>query len=222
MGLKEVRDSDEFKEIFNHIQDILNERNESNNQIITENETSENEADEIVTTQINIKEIKNDPVDSQKLSEKDDEKDVKIKFDQFQADETNEISLNVNTQADLATLSKELDIINKRINQASVMTMEHEQFKEKKLINDDGENIFITSIADLDKRICDICNSDIDLEKNLSGLVVGGEFFACESCCKNSSNEELTNWTKSKMKTSSDFQPIGLWVTREKNKKHRW
>lgn len=223
MGLKEMKDSDEFKEIFNHIQDIINEKSDSTTRAVNEVETNnQQEKNDTVTTKMNIKKIKEEQSAPLKISEIEDLKGNKNKNELAQMDQTQNISLQANQQVDLAALSKELDVINKRINRASVMTVEHEQFKENKLTNDAGENVFTLGITDLDVRTCNLCNNDIELEKNLSGLVVGGEFFACESCCKNSSNEDLTNWTKSKMKDSSDFQPIGLWVTREKNKKHRW
>lgn len=66
--------------------------------------------------------------------------------------------------------------------------------------------------------ICDLCKREIFFEKNLSGLVVGNKFFACEECCKTSSKEELMNWTRSRMIKPYDVRPMGLWFTQEKNK----
>ncbi|MCX6665627.1 MAG: hypothetical protein NT038_06165 [Euryarchaeota archaeon] len=66
--------------------------------------------------------------------------------------------------------------------------------------------------------VCDLCHQDIQLGKNLSGLVVENQYFACEECCRNTPNEELKNWTKSRMHTSNSMRPIGLWLTREKTK----
>jgi hypothetical protein len=66
--------------------------------------------------------------------------------------------------------------------------------------------------------ICDLCKREILFEKNLSGLVVGNKFFACEECCKTFSKEELVNWTKSRMIKPYNVRSIGLWATQEKNK----
>ena len=66
--------------------------------------------------------------------------------------------------------------------------------------------------------VCDLCHRDIQLGKNLSGLVVENQYFACEECCRNTPNVELMNWTKSRMHTSNSIRPIGLWLTREKTK----
>ena len=66
--------------------------------------------------------------------------------------------------------------------------------------------------------ICDLCKQEIFFEKNLSGLVVGDKFFACEECCKTSSKEDLINWTRSRMIKPYDVRPMGLWITQEKNK----
>jgi hypothetical protein len=67
---------------------------------------------------------------------------------------------------------------------------------------------------------CDLCKKDIILGKNLSGLVVDEKFFACESCCINSTNTELFNWTKQKMQSPSGVRPIGVWIT-QKNSKYK-
>ena len=67
----------------------------------------------------------------------------------------------------------------------------------------------------IDVTTCDICKKDIILGKNLSGLVVEEQFFACESCCINSTNNELFKWTKQRMKTPSGVRPIGIWITQK-------
>lgn len=59
---------------------------------------------------------------------------------------------------------------------------------------------------------CDVCEKEIILGKNLSGLVVSDEFFACEHCCQELSKDELMEWTRSKMVSSTGVRPIGLWV----------
>ena len=72
--------------------------------------------------------------------------------------------------------------------------------------------------GDTSTGICDLCKHEIVFEKNLSGLVVCDRFFACEECCKTVSKEDLMSWTKSRMVTSNDIRPIGLWTIQEKNK----
>jgi len=68
--------------------------------------------------------------------------------------------------------------------------------------------------------ICDICETVMVFEKNLTGLVVADKFFACEKCCTNLSRNELIQWTKSKMTNPTDVRPIGLWMAKDKNKDH--
>lgn len=68
------------------------------------------------------------------------------------------------------------------------------------------------------KGTCDMCGYDIEFEKNLSGLVINGTFFACEKCCHSSSKDKLDDWTKSKMANPEDVKPIALWLMEEKNK----
>lgn len=79
----------------------------------------------------------------------------------------------------------------------------------------------IIGLTDDSMVTCDVCEKDMVLGKNLSGLVVSNEFFACEHCCQNLSKEELLEWTKSKMIATNDVRPIGLWVIQQQgeNKK---
>lgn len=63
--------------------------------------------------------------------------------------------------------------------------------------------------------LCDVCDEEIILGKNLSGLVIADEFFACEHCCQELSKDELMEWTKSKMISAADVRPIGLWVIQQ-------
>ena len=78
------------------------------------------------------------------------------------------------------------------------------------------------SFSELDKEenigVCDLCLSNINFEDNLSGLVINGEFFACEKCCKESSKEDLENWTNSKMISPDEVKPIALWLMEKNNK----
>ncbi len=59
---------------------------------------------------------------------------------------------------------------------------------------------------------CDICKQVFVLEKNPSGLVIAGEYFACEHCCQTLPKEDLLNWTKSRMAKPSDVRSIGIWL----------
>ncbi len=76
-------------------------------------------------------------------------------------------------------------------------------------------NSEVIGLTDESTVICDVCEKDIVLGKNLSGLVVADEFFACEHCCQHLSKEELMDWTKSKMASTPDVRPIGLWVIQQ-------
>ena len=73
----------------------------------------------------------------------------------------------------------------------------------------------IIGFTDESTVTCDVCEKDIILGKNLSGLVVDNEFFACEKCCISLSKKDLLDWTKSKMISSNDVRPIGLWVIQQ-------
>ena len=75
--------------------------------------------------------------------------------------------------------------------------------------------------TDESKVTCDVCEQDIVLGKNLSGLVVADEFFACENCCQHLSKEELMDWTKSKMVSANDVRPIGLWVIQQQRENNK-
>ncbi len=102
-----------------------------------------------------------------------------------------------------------------KINKVSRMTPDHLTFKEKSSLS---EEMSPWNLPQLQRGTCDLCKETIEFENNLSGLTIGGNFFACENCCKDFSKEELTSWTKSKMKSPSEVRPIGLWVIQEKNK----
>jgi hypothetical protein len=66
--------------------------------------------------------------------------------------------------------------------------------------------------------LCDICQTGFLFEKNLSGLVIHGKFFACESCCQEASKDDLDHWTESKMAKTTDVKPIALWLMEHRNK----
>ena len=71
---------------------------------------------------------------------------------------------------------------------------------------------------DLSRSTCDLCHQEIILGKNLSGLVIGNRYFACESCCQHKPRQDIVEWTRSRMSTGHILRPIGLWLTEEKNK----
>lgn len=66
--------------------------------------------------------------------------------------------------------------------------------------------------------LCDICGTGFLFQKNLSGLVIHGKFFACETCCKDASKEDLDIWSESKMAKPADVKPIALWLMQHENK----
>jgi hypothetical protein len=65
---------------------------------------------------------------------------------------------------------------------------------------------------------CDICKQKIVFERNLSGLVIHGRFFACEKCCQDASKDDLSDWAETKTAKPEDVKPIALWLMQEKNK----
>jgi hypothetical protein len=68
------------------------------------------------------------------------------------------------------------------------------------------------------EKKCDLCNRDMTLKTNLSGLVYDDKHFLCEQCHDNHSNEELDDWIKTKMKDPKKGMPISLWLIHEQNK----
>ena len=68
------------------------------------------------------------------------------------------------------------------------------------------------------EKKCDLCNRDMTLKTNLSGLVYDDKHFLCEQCHDNHSNEELDDWIKTKIKDPKKGMPISLWLIHEQNK----
>jgi len=95
---------------------------------------------------------------------------------------------------------------------------EDDLFEVVNKINEKQENITSKMDVNIDTRICDICKRTINLEENLSGLVVHNSHFLCEECCQNSSKEDLDSWTISKTAKPGDLKPVALWLMNEKNK----
>ena len=129
--------------------------------------------------------------------------------------EEDDFQENVEKIPGSSSLDKAID----KINKVSRMTEAHLAFKDEE-ITGLSEEISRWNLPNLQKGTCDLCGELIEFEENLSGLTVGGNFFACEKCCKNTSKEGLTLWTKSKMNNPGEVRPIGLWVIQEKNKDH--
>jgi transposase-like protein len=68
------------------------------------------------------------------------------------------------------------------------------------------------------EKKCELCNRDMLLKTNLSGLVYDDKHFLCEKCHDNHSDEELYDWIKTKMKDPKKGMPISLWLIHEQNK----
>jgi hypothetical protein len=66
--------------------------------------------------------------------------------------------------------------------------------------------------------VCDICHQGILFERNLSGLVIHGQFFACENCCKDATKENLDIWAESKNAKPEDIKPIAFWLMEKDDK----
>lgn len=95
---------------------------------------------------------------------------------------------------------------------------EGDLFEVVNKVEETNEEITTQMNYNLATRICDQCKEVINLENNLSGLVVHDSYFLCEKCCNNLSKEELDKWTKSRMAKPGDLKPVALWLMREKNK----
>lgn len=63
-----------------------------------------------------------------------------------------------------------------------------------------------------------MCSRHIILDHNLSGLVFNDDHFVCSECRKNTSNDDLMDWSKTIMQSSTAGMPIALWIIHEQNK----
>jgi len=95
---------------------------------------------------------------------------------------------------------------------------ENDLFEVTTNTDDSQETTKLVKGVNLNSRICDLCKKTINLEENLSGLVIHDSHFLCESCCQESSKEKLDDWTASKMAKPGDLKPVALWLMKEKNK----
>ena len=128
---------------------------------------------------------------SSKLFEKESESNVK----------SNVLSSGLNDNIELDDVSKKSD----------------EHLFENNKNDSDFSQISYFNLKDDSYVTCDICKNEIILGKNLSGLVVEEEFFACENCCKSSTKDELTEWTKNRMVSPYNVRPIGIWLIQKRS-----
>jgi hypothetical protein len=68
------------------------------------------------------------------------------------------------------------------------------------------------------ERFCGLCNRQISLNDNLSGLVFDDEYFLCEDCCNKNTQNDIKDWTESTMQKHSEGMPVALWIIHEQNK----
>ena len=68
------------------------------------------------------------------------------------------------------------------------------------------------------EKKCDLCNRNITINLNESGLVFDDKYFLCGECHETHSNEELDNWVKTIMNDPVKGMPISLWLIHEQNK----
>jgi len=197
-----MSDAYDINEIFCHIQELKKEKEKT--------DCSIEEVDK-VDEESSIKEESEDIITVKKY-EVNDEFDSKI----INSEKIKEIKIEENSH-----LNNSSDILNesiKKINQVSRMNTDEKEVKDEEKITGFARDISRWNLPNLQSGTCDLCGEQIEFEKNLSGLTIAGNFFACEKCCINSSHEDLFNWAKSKMNSPAEVRPIGLWVIQEKNK----
>ena len=67
---------------------------------------------------------------------------------------------------------------------------------------------------------CFLCNESIELEKNLTGLVISqeeGNIFLCQNCCSQNPKNILIDWIKQKSDNLPRFRPIVSWLEEKKS-----
>jgi myosin heavy subunit len=178
----------------------------------TSNETTQNEvktSEDFIVDETDEFDVEENDDSSEKTfveeSEITDESEIVL------SDETQVSSLKDPTEDSIGEQIEKVESV-------TMMTDEDDLMSLSERMNQFQQDLNSLDLPDLSSGVCDICGEEIMLEKNLSGLVVGGNVFACEKCCTDSSKEDLSDWTKSKMKKPGDVRPIGLWLTQEKNK----
>ena len=68
------------------------------------------------------------------------------------------------------------------------------------------------------EKTCSICKGHFHLHEHKNGLVISDQFFICETCANNASDEQLREWEESVMQSPTDGMPIALWLIHEQNK----
>ncbi len=67
-------------------------------------------------------------------------------------------------------------------------------------------------------KICGICQNKFHLHNHQSGLVFKDKIFVCEECSKNTSENDIMDWSRSIMQNPGCGMPIALWLIHEQNK----
>lgn len=70
----------------------------------------------------------------------------------------------------------------------------------------------------ISEKTCIICSKKIDINQHPLGLVIQDEHFICETCNDGHSKEEISNFSKTVMRSPDSGMPIALWLIHEQNK----
>ncbi len=68
------------------------------------------------------------------------------------------------------------------------------------------------------EKICGICRNKFHLHEHQSGFVFDNKVFVCEDCSKNTSENDMMEWSRSVMQDPGFGMPIALWLIHEQNK----
>lgn len=70
----------------------------------------------------------------------------------------------------------------------------------------------------MSEKTCGICQNKFHLHNHQSGLVFNDKIFVCEECSKNTSENDIMDWSRSIMQNPGCGMPIALWLIHEQNK----
>jgi len=70
----------------------------------------------------------------------------------------------------------------------------------------------------MSEKTCGICQNKFYLHEHQSGLVFNDKIFVCEECSKNTSENDIMEWSRSTMQDPGCGMPIALWLIHEQNK----
>ncbi len=70
----------------------------------------------------------------------------------------------------------------------------------------------------MSEKTCGICQNKFHLHEHQSGLVFNDKIFVCEECSKNTSENDIMEWSRSTMQDPGCGMPIALWLIHEQNK----